>query len=133
MKTRRGNVYLTQLKFGLLVLVPFIAIMFITEQCKGQDYDSLKRAIAKVDAFQEQMEINLNKAHHQYKDGTILVIAGALFTASTFLQSHLAKEERVSNWVYAGPGLSLIGAALQIDSHKFFGRRYYYRKNRLPK
>ena len=124
-------------------LFVFLMLMFIGMIGKAQTVDSayvdsLYQDIAgshdsillEVEDLQDkvyQINLHLEKAHEQYRVGTLLVAAGVLMQGFA-----VVLDPSSPNGFIAGLGsLSILtGGVFWIDSHKFFhrasGNRYYY-------
>jgi hypothetical protein len=73
-----------------------------------------------VTNFVIDVKKNLRLSHSQYSTGTTFVVIGSITTISS---SILVKNDKARNALIIGGGvLTIIGAIIQIDAHKYFGR-----------
>jgi len=109
-----------------------IALLVMGFVCCGQDLDSLKQRILTLETNQKNIQLNLAKAHDEFKTGTLFVIAGALTSligAATYDGSTDGDgNTKPPTLIYIGLGCTAVGAYLQIDSHKYIGRAGRRRK-----
>lgn len=88
----------------------------------SQDLDSLKQKILAMELNQEHIQLNLTKSHKEFGYGAIVTLAGAIMSAVyVHGRSQDAGYEKPV-LLYAGAGVSLVGACIMVDSHKYIGR-----------
>jgi hypothetical protein len=79
--------------------------------------EELKREILQIKEETRQMQLNLHKAHREFRTGTIFYAIGIGLTVL------LAGQENPSpGLVLIGSGFLITGGILHIDSHKHIGR-----------
>lgn len=103
------------MKSILLILIVISANSF------GQDLDSLKAKILKMDVAVNNIHFNMQKSHDEFKAGTLIMAVGAIVTGIWIAGQNTSglDEPRL---MYAGVSISAIGAVIMIDSHKWIGR-----------
>lgn len=113
-----------QMKIG--VCIATVAVLFgLASKCSGQSIDSLHRNILELRQADQEIQLNLNKAHRQFRDGTILSAAGGVATVLGLIIYNSDKDgpnEPNPNLIYVGGILTTAGLIIQIDSHKYIGR-----------
>lgn len=92
-------------------------IIFLSVVAQAQDIDSLKRRILLLETNQQNIQINLAKAHKKYSSGIGMVIVGALFSIAA---PNFSSTAKVPVYVVGG-GLLIAGSIITIDSHHFIG------------
>lgn len=92
-----------------------------------------KQQLLTTDQRLDNIQLNLLKFGRQYNAGTMLVLAGITTTLlSSWIASTKYKEGNPYTLVpsYIGAGITIIGAVIQIDSHKLLRRAGgYYQSN----
>ncbi|MES1219458.1 MAG: hypothetical protein ABUT20_28405 [Bacteroidota bacterium] len=99
----------------ILLLTPFV--------CIGQNYDSLKQKILKMDIAINTIHQNMVKSDSEYKTGTIFVLSGAAMAiCSNFLLTEKKHADVKSKGIILGLSLIGIGTVIHIHSHRFLGK-----------
>lgn len=98
-----------------------LIFVFFTVNSFGQDLDSLKAKILKMDVAVNNIHFNMQKSHNEFRAGTLIMAVGAIVTGIWISGQNTSglDEPRL---MYAGISISAIGAVLMIDSHKWIGR-----------
>lgn len=115
-----------------------LILLIISIQSHGQDLDSLTRRILTLEANQNQIQVNLTKAHSKFSTGTMLIVGGVVTTiAAVLLYNRGLRNENSDNngrvmpspvILGIGSGMMMVGTVIQIDSHKWIGRAGRRRK-----
>lgn len=98
-----------------------LILIFFTVNSFGQDLDSLKAKILKMDVATNNIHFNMQKSHDEFKAGTIIMAVGAIVTGVWIAGQNTSGLDE-PGIMYTGISISAIGAVLMIDSHKWIGR-----------
>jgi hypothetical protein len=99
--------------------------LLISAAAGAQDLDSLKQRILALEETQKHMRIELSSAHKEFRNGTILVIAGVIVGSLELLHTSRGDSNAPRPkpmLAYIGAGMVTIGGAIQIHSHRHIGR-----------
>jgi hypothetical protein len=84
--------------------------------------EELKRDILQLQQDTQDLQLNLHKAHREFRTGTIFYAVGLGLTVLA------AGSDRPSDGlILIGTGFLIAGGVLHIDSHKYIGRAGYAR------
>jgi hypothetical protein len=92
--------------------------MLFSLQGKAQMADTTE--IRKMQESIDRINLNLDKAHKQYRTGTVLIVVGLALNGAAVL----AGNDNDGRGFIAGlGGIAILGGGLvHIDSHKYIGR-----------
>lgn len=98
----------------LLILSMFTVQCYAQE--KAQSLEQLSDAVI-------HMRDNLDKSHHQFREGLYFTIGGLIVTGGGIMLQYPKKMDS-GNFVLISLGgvLTTLGTVFMIDSHKFIGR-----------
>lgn len=120
--------YTTQFQLGLIICSIFLLLGFLSE-CRAQSYDSLKARILALEEGQAKVKLNLERAHKQFKFGTMIQAAGVIVGSAYFIKREADDLSTIGNdtgrdetLILIGGIMVTVGTVIQIDSHKFIGR-----------
>lgn len=105
------------MKSILLVLI----LILISANSFGQDLDSLKAKILKMDVAVNNIHFNMQKSHNEFRAGTLIMAVGAIVTG-IWIAGNDNPGLNEPGIMYTGISISAIGTVLMIDSHKWIGR-----------
>jgi hypothetical protein len=98
----------------ILLLIPSLAL------CQA-DLDSLRKEVLTIKAEQQNIKLNLEKSHLQYRKGTAAIIAGAgLFAiGGPIIEMDNSLKDDFPEFIIICAAITSVGIVLQIDSHKY--------------
>lgn len=115
--------------FRLMTLFLILSIiMGLVSECHAQSYDSLKLRILALETNQKSIQLNLTKAHNQFRTGVLITITGTLITLLGISTDESRMTDRddsnnsPSGLVTLGGIVGSVGTIVIIDSHRFIGR-----------
>lgn len=94
----------------------------------AQNYDSLKNEILKIKADQADLHLNLMRSHSKFRRGTIFFVSGIVVTGAFLVSEFNSADGGGPLMGIIGFGLTTVGVAMHIDSHKWIGKAAKTRK-----
>lgn len=102
-----------------------IGIMLsISIKSSAQSIDSLSQELRQMKHDFNEVKLNLDKCHQQFRQGLLITYAGSVLLTGGILMMTEGKAPSFGNYLVLGYGSLIVtyGSIKMIDSHKYIGR-----------